>query len=62
MSESNEVKIARLEEQIKTLFSDLKDKISRSEFEPIKILVYGVTGLFLMSVVGAIIKVAFTGG
>jgi hypothetical protein len=56
MSESLEVKIARLEEQVKTLWENMKEKVSESDFEPIKLLVYGMTGMVLVAVCGALIK------
>lgn len=67
--ETQEVKIALIQQDI----SYMKDKldsvdvkvsthyVSREEFEPIKKIVYGVVGLILVAVVGALVSLVVKG-
>jgi len=48
--------VKRIESAMDELRSDLKDDyITRAEFWPVKVLVYGFAGLVLVGVVGALI-------
>jgi len=48
--------VKRIEAAMDELRSDLKDDyITRAEFWPVKVLVYGFAGLVLVGVVGALI-------
>ena len=48
--------VRRIESAMVELRSDLKDDyVTRTEFWPVKVLVYGFAGLVLVGVVGALI-------
>ncbi len=69
MSEASETKMALVEQKLDYV-KEKVDKIdenvsthyvSREEFEPIKKLTYGLVGLILASVVGALISLVLKG-
>ncbi len=54
MSE-DEAMLARIDERLKHLERDIEDLVTRIEFQPIKLSVYGLIGLLLSALIGAIV-------
>lgn len=75
--ESQSVKIALIQKDVsymKEKFDEVKEQISgmdgklnshyitKEEFEPVKKIVYGLVGVILLAVVGAIVSLVLTSG
>lgn len=64
MEPSNETQFALIHQQLKVIEATLqsildkleKDYVTQDQFKPIKMIVYGGTGLALTAIVGALIK------
>ena len=52
---SYETQIAVIQTIVKEVQKDMECLVTRAEFEPVKSLVYGMVGIILVSVVGALI-------
>jgi hypothetical protein len=51
----DEAMLARIDERLKHLERDIEDLVTRIEFQPIKLSVYGLIGLLLSALIGAIV-------
>ena len=48
--------VVRLQEQVATLQTSVKDLVTRVEFTPVKLIAYGLAGTILSSVLMAILS------
>lgn len=53
-----EQKVAILETEVEVIQSKLDKKVDKNEFWPIKTIGYGLAGLILIAVIGALLKLA----
>ena len=54
-------RVAVLTEKVRALEAELSSLITKEEFAPVKLLVYGMTGLMLMAVMTAILALVLKG-
>lgn len=53
--EDNQVAIVRLQEQLSSLQKDVSELVTRAEFAPVKMIVYGLATAVMSSVLMAIL-------
>jgi hypothetical protein len=53
--ESIEVTVARIEEKLDTVLSAQSTYVNMDQFRPVRAIVYGMVGIILCSVVGALV-------
>ena len=59
--EDSRVSVAVLTEKIRAIEALIPDLITRDEFTPVRLLVYGGTGMALTAVAGAVLALAIKG-
>ncbi|WP_395444065.1 hypothetical protein [Caulobacter sp. UC70_42] len=59
--QKSEVAAMRAELDTKANRDDLNDKVSKDDFGPVKTIVFGLVGLILIAVVGALIALVLPG-
>lgn len=58
MKEDERAELTQATMSISYIKEKLKELVTKEEFQPIKLLVYGATGMMLSAVMGMLIKVA----
>lgn len=58
MKEDERAELTQATTNISYIKEKLKELVTREEFQPVKLLVYGATGMMLSAVMGMLIKVA----
>lgn len=57
-----EQKVAILETEVEYIKSKLEKKIEKNEFWPVRMIAYGLAGMILVAVLGAVLKVVIPAG
>jgi len=55
-------KLAHVDRRIDGLTDELAGKVGHHEFKPVRIIAFGLVGLILTGVVGALLKLVLIGG
>lgn len=55
-------KLAHVDRRIDGLTEEVAGKVSHGEFKPVRIIAFGLVGLIVTGVVGALLKVVIVGG